>query len=60
VPYPAPEDLANPGIEHASFRSLALAGGFLTASATWEILKYDALVQKGYIKCLQFWPFLNL
>ena len=34
LPFPAPEDLPNPGIEPASLISPALTGGFLTASAT--------------------------
>ena len=36
LPCPPPGDLPNPGIEPASLRSLALAGGFFTTSATWE------------------------
>ena len=34
LPWPSPGDLLNPGIEPWS-----LAGGFFTASATWEALK---------------------
>ena len=34
---PLPEDLTNPGIELASNMSPALAGGFFTTSATWEV-----------------------
>ena len=34
--HPPPGDLPNPGIELASLRSPALAGGFFTASTTWE------------------------
>ena len=30
LPFLSPKDLPNPGIEHASPASLALAGGFLT------------------------------
>ena len=37
LPCPAPEDLPNPGIEPTSLRSLALAGGFFTTIATWEV-----------------------
>ena len=36
VPFPIPRDLPDPGIELASFGSLALAGGFFTTSTTWE------------------------
>ena len=36
-PFPPPGDLPHPGIEFTSLiRSLALAGGFFTATATWE------------------------
>ena len=38
LPYLSPEDLPNPGIEPVSLMSPALAGGFLTTSATSEIL----------------------
>ena len=37
LPCPPPEDLPNPGIEPTSLRSLALAGGFFTTIATWEV-----------------------
>ena len=36
LPCPSPGDLPDPGIEPASLRSPALAGGFFTISATWE------------------------
>ena len=36
LPFPPPQDLPNPGIEPVSLISLALAGGFFTASITWE------------------------
>ena len=36
VPFPAPGDLPEPGIQPTSPASPALAGGFFTASATWE------------------------
>ena len=36
LPCPPPGDLPNPGIESMSLMSPALAGGFLTTSATWE------------------------
>ena len=36
LPCPPPGDLPNPGIEPTSPSSPALAGGFLTTSATWE------------------------
>ena len=36
LPCPPPGDISNPGIEPASIMSPALAGGFLTTSATWK------------------------
>ena len=36
LPVPAPGDLPDPGIEHESLMSPALAAGFFTAGATWE------------------------
>ena len=38
LPCPAPGDVSDPGIEPASPTSPALAGGFFTATATWESL----------------------
>ena len=37
LPFPSPGDLPDPGIEPASLTSPALASGFFTTSATWEI-----------------------
>ena len=37
LPFPTPGDLPNPGIKPASLASSALAGGFFTISATWEV-----------------------
>ena len=37
LPFPAPGDLPDPGIEPTSFASPALAGGFFTTSTTWEV-----------------------
>ena len=36
LPFPSPGDLPDPGIESVTLVSPALAGGFLTISATWE------------------------
>ena len=36
LPCPSPGDLPDPGIEHGSLMSPALAGGFFTTSAMWE------------------------
>ena len=41
LPWPPPEDRSNPGIEPVSLMSPALAGGFLTTSATWEDLLWE-------------------
>ena len=38
LPLPPPGDLPDPGIEHESLVSPALAGEFFTTSATWEAL----------------------
>ena len=37
LPCPPPEDIPKPGIEPTSFVSPALAGGFFTTGATWEV-----------------------
>ena len=37
LPFLSPGDLPNPGVEPASLMSPALAGGFFTTSATWEV-----------------------
>ena len=36
LPFPPPGNLPDPGIELASFTSIALAGRFFTSSAPWE------------------------
>ena len=40
LPCSPPGDLPDPGIKPASLMSPALAGGFFTTSATWEILYF--------------------
>ena len=40
LPFPLPGDLPDPGIEPRSLTSPALAGGFTTTSATWEVFLY--------------------
>ena len=37
LPCPPPRDLPNPGTEPTSLKSPALAGGFFTTSAIWEV-----------------------
>ena len=37
LPCPPPADLPDPGIKPPSLTSRALAGGFFTTSATWEV-----------------------
>ena len=55
LPFPAPGDLPNPGMEHTSPASPALAAGFFTAWAAWEdahsnvIDKYQATLFRGVI-----------
>ena len=39
LPCPPPGDLPDPGIEPASFKSLALVGRFFTTSTTWDALE---------------------
>ena len=46
LPCPSPRDLPNPGIEHASLMSPALAGGFFINSAPWEALINCTPIQK--------------
>ena len=37
LPFPSPGDLPDPGTEPLSLVSPALAGGFFTTSAIWEV-----------------------
>ena len=37
LPIPSPGDLSDPGTELMSLVSLALAGGFFTTGALWEV-----------------------
>ena len=46
LPCPPPGDLPDPGIEPASLTHPALAGRFLTISATWEAVKGCASPQR--------------
>ena len=49
--FPLPEELPDPGIEPTSLTSPALAGGFFTASATWEDLTdLQQGVNQGWLK----------
>ena len=36
IPFPALGDLLHPEVEPTSLASLAMVGGFLTSSTTWE------------------------
>ena len=49
LPCPPPGDRPNPGIQHASLTSPALADGFYTPGATWEALieSYTATFHGG-------------
>ena len=53
--FPSPEDLPDPGIKPVSLMSPALAGRFLTTSATWEakfckLTKWFTLGEYSFIK----------
>ena len=49
---PSSRDLPDPGIEPMSLTSLALAGGFLATSATWEACNAQPLtVYPTWILC---------
>ena len=54
VPAPIPGDPPNPGIEPASCVPPAVAGGFLTTSASWEALHLVLLLMAVSIKGLKF------
>ena len=43
LPFSPPGNLPNPGIEPATLRSPALAGGFFTTSTTWEALRNEIM-----------------
>ena len=48
LPFPSPGDLPDPGIEHASLKSPALAGGFFKAPPVkWKLLTKDSLGPHG-------------
>ena len=47
LPRPPPGDLPDPGTEPTSLKSLTLAVGFFTASATWEACSSPRLLPKG-------------
>ena len=47
LPCPPLGDLPDPEIEPVSPKSLALAGGFFTTSATWEALKNVSCIKSG-------------
>ena len=51
---PPPGDLPNPGIEPAFLTSPALAGKFLTSSATWEawVLRVVAVQPQSRVQLL--------
>ena len=48
LPFPPPQDLLNPGIESVSLMSPELAGGFFTASTTWEALHMHTSFKKAF------------
>ena len=52
MPRPSPGDLLDPRIEPAFLMSSALAGRFLTTSASWEAPSRRMLVVFGYIRAV--------
>ena len=52
LPFPPPEALPDPGIEHMSLLSSVLAGGFFNISATWEAI-FRILKPKGVSQVVQ-------
>ena len=46
LPFLSPGDLPNPGIEPISLMSPALAGGFFTSRATWEVICFIHSIRK--------------
>ena len=59
LPFPSPGHLPNPRIKPVSLMSPALAGGFFTTSATWEVLEQNKiffllLIAKKGSGCLCF------
>ena len=71
LPHPLQGDLPDPGIKPESLTFPALAGGFFTTSATWEVLKSPELLPSkttvygictlthapGYFLFLVMWQF---
>ena len=49
LPLPPPGDLPDPGVEPSSVVSPALAGGFLTTSATWDALSGPKIMTFIYL-----------
>ena len=58
LPFPPPRDLPNPGIEHTSLASPALAGGFFTTMPPGKLMEIDS--KCGYLlTCFSFIPYKN-
>ena len=58
LPFPSPGDLPNSRIKPASLLSTSMAGGFFTASATWEAREYGSgggLVAKSCLTLATSW-----
>ena len=49
LPFPSPGNIPRPGIEPLSSSTLALAGGFFTAEATWEAPSFYLTIMQLYI-----------
>ena len=54
LPFPPPEDLPDPGIEAMSLMSPALAGGFFTIRATWEVPDTHHRISTAYCYELRY------
>ena len=61
LPFPSPGDLPYPGIKPAFLLSPALAGGFFTASTTWEanvvmIIVIWKILDRNIFSFFHWWP----
>ena len=50
LPFSSPGELPNPVIQPMSLMSAALAGGFFTTSATWEVPLRNELLFNIYVQ----------
>ena len=59
LPSPTPGDLPNTGVEPESLASSALAGGFLTTSATWTTFIFSVTINSNPFVDLRSIPLFN-